>query len=202
MAFAAGQRSDALGLLTACHLESCATCRGRAALFERVGGELLDDLPPSEVSHQLLESVMQRLDDPQGEADHPEPVIETRLPAPLRRILPGGLEKTPWKGWVRDIQEYPLPVSDETYTAKFYRIASGTALPEHTHEASEYTLVLEGSFSDGMGDYHPGDFIVANERTVHRPVAHRQRDCICFAVMDGAIRMTGRWTRLLNPLLR
>jgi putative transcriptional regulator len=72
----------------------------------------------------------------------------------------------------------------------------------HTHRGNEYTLVLDGSFSDKAGDYHQGDFILADTQTIHQPKAANDGDCICFAVTDAPLKMTGFFGRLLNPFLK
>ena len=43
MEFTAGQKQDALGIMVACHLESCRECRKRSQVFEQLGGEILGD---------------------------------------------------------------------------------------------------------------------------------------------------------------
>jgi putative transcriptional regulator len=102
----------------------------------------------------------------------------------------------------RSIKEFELPISDQQLTAKFYKIAAGKELPEHTHRGNEFTLVMAGSFADNAGEYRQGDFILADTHTIHQPKASNDCDCICFAVMDAPLKMTGFFGRLLNPFLR
>ena len=205
MTFAAGQMPDSLGVMVACHLEQGASCRQRAQFYERLGGELLLEPCSIEVSSLLLPSLLQRLDQPESDAPITvafEGTDDTRVPRPLRRFLPGYFDRLPWTGLVPGIKEFELPISNQRYRAKFYKIAAGKELPEHTHRGNEFTLVLEGSFSDKAGDYHPSDFVLADESTIHQPKAAADRDCICFAVMDAPLKMTGFLGRLLNPFLR
>ena len=75
-------------------------------------------------------------------------------------------------------------------------------MPRHTHGGEEITLVLAGAFSDEHGFYERGDVAVANENIEHRPVAHASGDCICLAVTDAPVRLTGGVGRLLNPFLK
>ena len=82
------------------------------------------------------------------------------------------------------------------------RIKPGGTSSTHTHMADEYTVILEGSFSDESGLYHKGDFLMRDSRHKHTPVATRDRECICLAVTEGPIQLTGFFGRLLNPLLR
>jgi putative transcriptional regulator len=63
------------------------------------------------------------------------------------------------------------------------------------------TLVLDGAFADENGRYARGDACVTDETVTHRPEAERARDCVCLLVSEGPIRLTGRFMRLLNPLM-
>ena len=49
MQFAAGQLTNALGIQTACHLESCQQCQHKVRLYEQLGGDLIDISTPTEV---------------------------------------------------------------------------------------------------------------------------------------------------------
>ncbi|WP_416308272.1 ChrR family anti-sigma-E factor [Neptunicella sp. SCSIO 80796] len=201
--FSAGQMPDALGLMLACHLENCPQCRNRQNLFEQVGGELLQHNAELPVTEGLLDSILAKLDQPAA-----APKIQTQnavssiIPTPLKRFVDGDYEHLPWSGFIRAIQEINLPFSDSRYTAKLYKIAAGKELPVHTHRGNEYTLVMQGSFSDNAGRYHIGDFIQTDTTTVHQPKAHDEGDCICFAVIDAPLKMTGFFGRMLNPFLR
>ncbi len=205
MQFAAGQQSDALGLVIACHMEKCASCRQRTALYNHIGGELLDHSTPVEVSDNLLDAIMSKLDDDPEERNFEAGniVLETKqcVPRPLRRFVPDEFSKLKWSGLSPNIKEYRLNIQDPHYTAKFYKISAGKELPQHTHRGNEFTLVMQGSFSDRAGDYHAGDFVLADATTIHQPKASEMEDCICFAVTDAPLKMTGFFGRFLNPFL-
>jgi len=81
-------------------------------------------------------------------------------------------------------------------------VKAGAALPQHTHEGAEYTLLLTGGFSDETGHYRRGDVAIADPSIDHRPVADEGEDCICLAVTDAPLRLTGRFGRYLNFLAR
>jgi putative transcriptional regulator len=200
MRFAAGQLPNALGLMLACHLQHCGPCQARAHRYEALGGELMQTLSPVAVGRDTLAHVLARLDEPAAPMSIvPEP---SGIPRPIRRFVPADYDRLKWSGMTRSIREFTLPIPDPVHTAKFYRIAAGKELPVHTHRGNEFTLVMRGSFSDAAGDYHAGDFILADTLVTHQPRAWSDQDCICFAVMDAPLKMTGRFGRLLNPFLR
>jgi putative transcriptional regulator len=62
--------------------------------------------------------------------------------------------------------------------------------------------VLEGGFSDILGSYERGDITINDSSVDHQPVADDDGDCICFAVTDAPLRLTGRIGRLFNPFIR
>lgn len=201
MEFTAGQKHDALGIMVACHLETCRECQKRSQIFEQLGGEILQETQDATLSKGLLETLLSRLNEkPANTASAAQGDI--RLPRPLRRFVPGYFDSLPWSGFSKNIQEFTLPFGDNQYVAKFYKIAAGKELPVHTHRGNEFTLVLAGQFSDDAGDYKQGDFILADTSTHHQPRAGMDADCICFAVMDAPLKFTGFFGRLLNPFMR
>ncbi len=203
MQFSAGQLPNALGIMIACHLQYCPTCRHKIKLYEELGGEILALTQPVSVAEDSFQKILGRLNEP----EIPRPVqtdfgATVNVPRPLRRFVPDAYDQLTWSGMTKSIREYAIRIDDPVYSAKLYRIAAGKELPEHTHRGNEYTLVMEGSFSDKAGDYKPGDFVLADTHTVHQPRASMERDCICFAVQDAPLKMTGFFGRMLNPFLR
>lgn len=203
MQFAAGQAPNALGVILACHIETCVHCAAKVRRYESLGGDILSSLEPEPVGENVLDKILERLDEPAAnEAALRSSDELLDIPRPLRRFVDKDFDQLSWSGFSNSIKEFVLPISDERYTAKFYRIAAGKELPEHTHEGNEFTLVMRGSFCDKAGDYHKDDFILADTQTIHQPRAHMEEDCICFAVMDAPLKMTGFFGRMLNPFLR
>mgnify|MGYP003631618853 FL=1 len=213
MSFSAGQMPDALGIIVACHMEDCAHCQQRAALYDRLGGEILMNTEDVPVAPQLLDNLLCKLELPEPSAANEtqlnseasaasEIKLIQNLPKPLRRFVNKEFGQLPWSGMTSSLKEFQLPFSGNGYTAKFYKISAGKELPVHTHRGNEYTLVLDGSFSDKAGEYHQGDFILADTQIIHQPKAANDADCICFAVTDAPLKMTGFFGRMLNPFLK
>ena len=202
MQYAAGQAPNAMGIIIACHVEKCAVCATKVNLYEELGGDILENIEPEAVGDQVLSNILSRLDEPAANTEPQSFSNLVDIPRPLRRFVNEDFDKLSWSGMSCSIKEYELPISDEQYTAKFYRIGAGKKLPEHTHCGNEFTLVMRGSFCDEAGDYRKGDFVHANTQTIHAPRAHIEDDCICFAVTDAKLKMTGFFGRMLNPFLK
>ena len=208
MSFSAGQLPNALGLMVACHLDNCQACREKVKTYESLGGDILAECEEVEVSSNLLDKTLAMLDAAEentvSSALFEEAANEKLLniPKPLRRFITKEYDDLEGTGMSRSIREYLVNIDDDKYTTKLYRIKAGRELPEHTHQGNEFTLVMSGSFSDRTCDYKEGDFILADQSTTHQPRASSDQDCICLAVMDAPLKMTGILGRMLNPFLR
>lgn len=204
LSYAAGKTKEPLALLVATHLASCPSCRNKVAAYEEMGGDLLEELEPDALDDDSLAAVLERLDQESSEIAG-KPATGTsgdlRLPRPLRDYVAGRLEDLNWKRRGLGVAEVPLLANDPTYRSVLMRIRAKTAVPEHSHRGTEYTLVLAGGFSDRRGHYLPGDVAVADQSVAHRPIADPGEDCICLAVTDAPLYFTGPIARLLNPLL-
>ena len=220
LAYAAGTASEAESLLVASHLTLCPVCRDRLSGFERLGGALLDDLAPDPMEESALEAIFARIDglDDEGEG-RAQPVIPMGtqersksvspagedailLPRPLLAYLDGDLDRLRWSSVKRGIDQVPLSVGGGRVRAKLMRLRAGVTVPAHTHAGTELTLVLAGGFQDERGHFLRGDVAIADEEIDHRPVADTDGDCLCLAVLDAPLRLTGTIGRLLNPFVR
>lgn len=211
MDYAAGSLPEAQSLVVASHLALCPECRRSVTRFEAIGGAMLEQLPEETVADAAIEAMLARLDEPD-----PAPAPETRrpslragqgagrtvLPEPLRGYIGGDLDFIEWKPVMRGLEECELPVGSGKGKARLLRIKAGIAMPRHTHHGTEMTLVLTGGFTDAAGHYQRGDIAITDEEVDHKPVADPGEDCICIAVTDAPVRLTGLLGRILNPFVR
>ena len=123
------------------------------------------------------------------------------LPRPLRDYLPAPLEQLRWRSY-GVAAEVELPIRAPGYRTTLIRVRAGRMVPQHTHEGTELTVVLEGAFHDETGHYGRGELVIADSSLDHRPVADEAQDCLCLAVTDAPLRLTGRFGRFLNPFIR
>ena len=206
MDYAAGSLPEPIAVLVATHLALCPDCRRRAEAFDEIGGALLESLENEPVKPSLRDSVLSQLDIPESSSETAAPSIDPasldlRVPEPLRGYLDGGLDDIAWKSR-GPLDEVRILREHGGITSRMLRIRAGTAMPQHTHEGSELTLVLAGSFTDGDKRFLRGDVAIADASVDHCPAADPGEDCYCFAVNDAPLRLTGSVSRLLNPFLR
>lgn len=212
VAYAAGNLGEAPSLAVATHLALCPACRQEVRRLEAVGGALLEEMPESAVGDDLLAAIMGRLDAPGDEADgavltlaRPRSKAAGKvpsLPEPLRGYIGGDLDKVVWTRVIRGVDEAAVPVGSGTAKSRLLRIRPGVAMPRHTHAGMELTLVVAGGFTDGTGHYERGDFATTDGSVDHQPVADAGEDCICLAITDAPLKLTGTFGRLLNPFIR
>ncbi|MFD2261890.1 ChrR family anti-sigma-E factor [Lacibacterium aquatile] len=202
LAYGAGSLDEATSLLVASHLTFCGECRKTLHAIEAVGGAVLEDLPPETMKEDALERMLDRLSE-ETEARparfHSE--AAGSLPRVLQSYIGGDLSSVRWKRLAPGL-EHSLVMNSGRARARLYRIAPGIAVPDHGHGGTELTLVLQGGFSDGETHFGRGDVAIADSATIHHPVADPDGVCICLAVTDAPLRLTGFVGRMISPFIK
>jgi putative transcriptional regulator len=202
MAHAAGKLAEPVALVVASHLALSPASRSIYRRYEHVGGTLLDQIEECSLRQDAWTQIEGRLDDVDEERPATSPSDPTHIiPPPLRPYLREGLEQLSWRHYGA-ASEADLEIDDRQYRARLIRVKAGRAVPRHTHDGQELTLVLDGAFHDMLGRFERGDLAIADPSIDHQPVADPARDCLCLAVTDAPLRLTGVFGRFLNPFLR
>lgn len=204
--YVAGTLAEPARLLVRSHLDLSPVNRGFVRDLEAAGGAMLEEIAPVRIDNRdaMLAAIFQA---PIFQAPADEPIsvphraLKTRLPAPLFDFIGKDVADLPWKTKLPGLKEYRVAEMDGC-SASLLWIRAGMAMPAHTHHGSELTLVLEGGFTDLHGHYVRGDVAYADDDVDHRPVADDDEDCICFAVTEGSLRLTGPIGRLFAPFMR
>ena len=201
--YSAGSLPLSQALCVSTHLEHCSECTRKLQRLNRVGSELMQQLAPAKVSEDLKEQLFDRLDflnETEDENDAQQPA--SSIPRCLRQFVPKNYESLQWRRVSADIHSIELCRDYNGARVELLKIRPGGKAHTHTHLGDEYTVILEGSFSDESGRYGEGDFLLRDQNDRHTPVATQDRECICLAVTEGPIQFTGFFGRLLNPLMR
>ena len=204
MAYSAGTLPEAFSLTVAAHVSMCDECRARLGAFDSLGGALVEECDAAEMSVGSLEATLAMIDrdPPQRQASqsgrrHPRGV----LPAPVQDYVGGDLDAVRWRPVGMGVKQAILPTARDA-TARLLYIPAGAAVPDHGHNGTELTLVLQGAFEDEVDRFGPGDIEVAGEDLDHTPVADIGADCICLAATDAPLRFRSFLPRLAQPFLR
>jgi len=196
-AYAAGNLAQPYALVVAAHISLCLECRASCDAHHAAGGIVLESGTSQDLSQGLKSSVLDLLDAPFV----PEPTYRRSgvYPGPVMAALKG---KPPrWKPLGMGVRQDILSAGRNGSVRLLY-IPPGQAVPDHSHNGLELTLVLQGSFSDGTGRYGVGDLEVADESLEHTPIADPSAPCICLAATDAPLRFNSLIPRMLQTLFR
>ncbi len=201
MAYAAGSLPEAFDLMVATHLSLCDHCRARAESFDAVGGHVLEDqAASSRMDEGSLAATMALIAKGAPTAKPARPSCSV-LPAPLQDYVGGDVNAIRWKSIGMGVKQAILPTTREA-TARLLFIPAGCAVPDHSHNGTELTMVLQGAFSDEVDHFSRGDVEIADQDLHHTPTADISEDCICLAVTDAPLKFTKLMPRLFQPFLR
>lgn len=199
ISYAAGSLAEGWSLAIATHLSLCPECRGRLAIAEATGGQLVETLEAATVDAGSWAAVRNRLGTPP--ASVPSQPKTAVLPKPLRDYVGGDIETLRWKMLGKGAAQIRLKTGDRETQVRLLKIPAGKPVPEHSHGGRELTVVLSGAFKDGDVLFARGDIEDADGDVQHIPTATLDADCICLAVTDAPLRFRSWIVRALQPIL-
>ncbi|MBD3587349.1 anti-sigma factor [Salinimonas sp. HHU 13199] len=118
------------------------------------------------------------------------------LPKTLRKFIPSTGN---WTSMVGRLWQAPVDIGNDSIAANLIYIGQGGGIPEHSHRGIETTLVLKGTFEDGINQYQAGDYVYMDSNDTHTPVCHSPQGCLLFTVLDQPLHFTSGVARYTNP---
>ncbi|MDJ0821770.1 MAG: ChrR family anti-sigma-E factor [Paracoccaceae bacterium] len=202
MGYSAGTLPEAVNLIVATHVSMCDSCRAAVESYDAVGGAVIEQTEKVEVSDACLQGALDLIRNTAWAAPQVAPrAADPVIPAPLLDYVGGSLDDVKWRPVGMGVKQAILATSDEA-TARLLYIPAGVAVPDHSHEGMELTLVLQGAFQDEDGRFARGDIEIADSDLHHTPIADVSEDCICLAVTDAPLKFKGLLPRLAQPFLK
>jgi putative transcriptional regulator len=202
-AYSAGGLDPALQALVASHLMMSPRSRSFVRALDELAGLELESIAPVPLSDRdrMLAAVFASdlMPDRSGRLRTARPGAIV-LPEPLRDYLGCELDDLRWKTLLPGVREHVIERKGRG-DAKLLWAKAGRKMPRHTHEGSEVTLVVHGAFRDATGLYAKGDIVIAESDLDHQPVTEPEADCICFAVTDAPLHLTGPFGRIMDLFL-
>jgi putative transcriptional regulator len=198
--YVSGVLPEPAQVLVGSHLEMQAGSGLLARTLQDLAGEALSRTEPVGLSepNRRLEAILQS---PSPRADPPQQTLdEGEFPTLLRTYARKDLDDIPWKRKLPGLRQYIIESSADMEASLIWA-RPGRALPHHSHQGLELTLVLEGEFHDHRGKFAEGDVSVADESFDHRPVVGKLGPCLCFSVLFAPISLSGPTLRLFGDVL-
>ena len=192
IAYATGAAREGAALAAAAHLTYCADCRRKVAAQEVIAGALLAETPAEDAPS--CDALIERLDEV---PELSKPVQKGPLPAPVAAAVGMDFDEMPWRFRLPGVYVHEMS-NEDGEDISLMKVRPGAAIPSHTHEADELTVVFEGELEDGGTTFKAGDISVADASVDHTPRAGGDTACICLAVLSGGVKFTGPFGRALN----
>lgn len=190
---AGGCGTEAEALVIARHLDLCPDCRAEIRDCAAIGGAMLDSIEPVQLPPNMLNRTLEAIDSP------------SRMP----EAAPAGcgrsaldLEVGAWRKLPGGVRVRRLPVAGPSERLVLMRVPPGGAILPHRHAGDEWTLVLQGGFSDRTGHFGRGDFAVMSAEDKHKPIADPGEECVCLLLIRGEPRYSGLLGRLMGPFVK
>jgi putative transcriptional regulator len=203
LAFAAGTLNEAHTVVAASHIAVCRECRQSVAAAEALGGEIVSELQPIEVSEACRDKTFAQLDQATLHRFPRQPARQRELPEPLANLLGDQpLSVLAWKRKAPGVEIFDLPLPRKESGKLFLmRIGAGRAMPEHGHGGEEMTLILEGAYTDKLGRFGVGDIADLDDDIEHQPIVEKDGPCICLVATEAPTRFRSWPARVLQPLI-
>jgi putative transcriptional regulator len=208
VSFVAGALEASFEIVVACHLSQCSHCRDKILQMENVGHSMFQAVAPvmpkgrddflaslgvMESSETIASN--QRIDSMPCDDGL---IRDVTIPSEITRVLNGEAKSLQWKSVAPGIQQIKLECQDNNLS--LLKIAPGTSVPLHGHQGSEMSMVIQGSFSDEIGRFRPGDVEDICTGMDHQPITDRSEDCICIVALDGPVQFHGIMPKLFQSL--
>jgi len=202
--YAAGALSQAESMLIAIHLDFCPECRGLAAIAQAAGGALLDAIAPLQLPPAAFQRTLQAIDAAPNSVEaviRSAPTFALKWPAVLRDHL-AAHPLAKWRKLPAGFRALRVPFEDPSSRVWVMNAPGGRGPLRHGHVADEWTVVLEGGFTDETGTYAAGDFAFMGSGDEHTMIAEEGEGCVCVILIRENARYLTLMGKLLAPLLR
>jgi putative transcriptional regulator len=209
MDYVNGALGDGETLMVETHLALCGTCLRVVRSVLQIGGALLEALRPADLPVDLFNRTLAAIgrgtrrwpDRPDRPLEFSKNLIGVDWPAPLRARIAGDVHAE-WRRLPAGIRALPIACEEPGTRVWVMKAPGGRGLFRHRHDRDEWTLVLEGGYSDERGSYVAGDFVIGEVGYEHHVVADRGEGCTCILLTRARPRYTTWAGRLAQRLFR
>ncbi len=205
--YAAGTLTEALDVLVCSHLILSPKARKFVNDCEQVAGAMMENMcEPASLNNDALLNVLKMIEESENSADESYSVAEISkeydVPLPLAEFISCNMDKASWKRGIRKVEYFNIPTNDSRIISRLVKLGAGQIIPNHMHKRVEYSLILEGGFSDQYGIYKEGDLLVMDEGTIHEVKADEMNGCTYLSVTSCPVSFSNPVYRVLNIIYR
>lgn len=203
--YAAGALSAPMETLVACHLTVCSQCRNKAQTADHIGAALLGEAAPVEVATSAADllaraALMPAHSSPKmrGSSD-----LVKGIPRPLARLLPTSLDELDWRRIAPGIRQHNLSDQHRKYGAfQLLHLEPGVTLSAHSHNDRELTYLVQGSYTDEIGQFKQGDIADLDGHVhEHQPVVDSEEPCIALIATQSPVNYSGVLGKIMQPFV-
>lgn len=186
MSYVAGSLPEPLAAGVSAHVSMCTECRRRLRDMELIGAELFRASPA--LRARKIEITVPDLE--QDGVGYEKPLAHAnrateKLPEPIARKYGLAFDSIPWRPIGEGAWHYRLPLSPGVEgDLRLFKFAPGYEFQLHGHGGAEFTLVIDGAFSDATGEYRRGDAQDLDDETEHQPIVDEDLGCVCLIASD------------------
>lgn len=203
--YASGSLSMPMETLVACHLTVCSHCRMKSQTSENVGGLLFGEVEPVPVSLSAADLLNKGASMPVHSAPATQqaaPVVKG-VPRPLARLLPTRMEELDWRRIAPGIKQHNLSDQPRKFGAfQLLHLEPGTVLSAHSHNDRELTYLVQGSYTDEIGQFKAGDIAdLDGHDETHQPVVDSEVPCIALIATQSPVNYSGMFGKIMQPFV-
>ena len=179
--------------LVACHLTVCSHCRKRVELAESIAGSFFEEFEAAETSVTASDILARARMMPKH--SEPMPASASKLPIsgvprPLGRLLDAPLDKLDWRRIGPGMSQINLSKQHRKHGAfQLLHLEPGTVLSAHSHHDRELTYLVQGSYTDEVGQFKVGDIAdMDHGQEDHQPVVDSDEPCIALIATQSPVK--------------
>lgn len=203
--YSSGSLTASMETLVACHLTVCNRCRQKAAMAENVGGALFSDVEPAAMTGSAMDLLARAAMMPEHSAPSstPNKPMFAGVPRPLARQLPTSLDNLDWRRIAPGIKQFNLSSQHRKHGAfQLLHLEPGVVLSAHSHNDRELTYLVQGSYTDEIGQFKAGDIAdLDGHDETHQPVVDSHEPCIALIATQSPVNYSGVLGKIMQPFV-
>jgi putative transcriptional regulator len=203
VSYAAGALSEAHALVVATHVEYHDELKSKLADAEAIGGGLLEEAEPENISEDMLDNIFAAIEDGASIDEQSRiTVADSKMPAALRDYIGKDLSDLKWRMMGPGMSQVRLWTGPNDERLWLLKAKGGVSIPTHDHNGIEMTLVLKGSYTVDGQRYSKGMIEIADgDVEGHTPIIDEGEECICLVVTEAPIRIHSFLGRMVQPFI-